>query len=133
MRDFAYDVTRSEKRAKPMGNYPAFALACIRSGAPLSDVEGPLNEVRGWIRSAFPRITCLASALEGLGKESGEANVAALRVMRNVERPCPNATDELIRELNELIASAETVRDALYQRRYTDQRQNDGRRERDQR
>lgn len=130
-RAFVYDVTRQEKRAKPMGNYPAYALTCIRSGAPLSDVEGPLNEVRGWIRSHFPRITDLASALEGLGKESGEANVAALKLMRTVDKPCRNAVDELIKELNEMIAAAETVRDALYEVRYTDQRQNDGRRDRD--
>lgn len=126
-RAFAYDVTRTEKRAKPMGQYPAYALTCIRSGAPISDVEGPLNEVRGWIRSHFPRITCLASALEGLGKESGEANVAALRVMRNVEKPCPTAVEELIRELNEMIAAAEVVRDALYERRYADTNKRTGR------
>lgn len=105
-----------------MGQYPAYALTCIRSGAPLSDVLGPLNEVMGWVRSLGGRVTCLPTALEGLGKESGEAIVAALKLMRNADNPPAGAVDECIRELNELIAAAETVRDALYERRYADKK-----------
>ncbi len=105
-RAWRFDVTRQERRAKPLGQYPDFALAVLRSGAPASDALKPLDELRGWIRSHVPALSCLATALEAEQKEQGEADNAQMRLQRHADTPTPALLDEWIRE-------AEEHRDAL--------------------
>lgn len=100
-RAFAYDVTRSEKRAKPFGNFPAYAAVCLKAGASVSDVMRPLEEVRGWILSHMEQTRCMATALLNETKEQGEADVAQMKLQRQADKPTDAALDEYLREATE--------------------------------
>lgn len=116
-RGWRYDATRSARKQKPAGKLPEFALACLRSGAPLADVLAPLNELVGWVRSHAPRLR-LAEAIEAQGKEQGDATVAALRLIKDCENPSLDALDAFIKEAEELMVSTQQALDTAYALRY---------------
>ena len=97
-RSTIYDFTRSEKRGKPFGIFPAYAAVCLKAGASVSDVMKPLEEVRGWILSHMEQTRCMATALLNSSKESGEATTAGMKLMREADRPSDAALDEYLRE-----------------------------------
>lgn len=117
-RTFAYGVTQSEKRIKPLGQYPDYALAVLRSGAPASDALKPLDELRGWIQSHAAKIGCLATALEAETKEEGEANTAQMRLQRYADKPTMAALDEFIREAEQHREALDQAIQCAYQRKY---------------
>lgn len=100
-RAWRFDVTRSEKRAKPFGNFPAYAAVCLKAGASVSDVMRPLEEVRGWILSHMEQTRCMATALLNETKEQGEADVAQMKLQRQADKPTDAALDEYLREATE--------------------------------
>lgn len=97
-RAWRFDVTRSEKRAKPFGNFPAYAAVCLKAGASVSDVMKPLEEVRGWILSHMEQTRCIATALLNETKEQGEADVAQMKLQRLADKPTDAALDEYLTE-----------------------------------
>lgn len=114
-RSWRFDVTRSARKQKPAGKLPEYALACLRSGAPLADVLKPINELTGWIRSFAPRLK-LAEAIEAQAEEMGEANTAAIRLVR--DESDLNKLDEFIKEANEAMVAIQDALDAAYKLRY---------------
>lgn len=117
-RAWRFDVTRSEKRAKPFGNFPAYAAVCLKAGASVSDVMKPLEEVRGWILSHLEQTRCIATALLNTAKESGEANTAGLKLMRESSKPTDAALDEYLREACEHRDALNVAIDTAYALRY---------------
>ena len=101
VRAIVYDITRTEKRAKPFGRYPEIALAVLRSGAPVSDALKPLDELRAWLRTFMQVPHCLATALQAHTKESGEAQNAAMTLQRVADKPTLAALDKWITEAEE--------------------------------
>lgn len=117
-RNFAYAVTQTEKRLKPAGQLPDYAVACVRSGVPTADAIRPLSELIGFIASHAPRIRCMATALENHTKEAGEAANAAMRLQKMADKPTPAAVDEWIREAEELKVALDEALECAYALKY---------------
>lgn len=117
-RAYVYDVTRTEKRIKPLGNFPMYAMTVLRSGAPVSDALKPLDELRGWLLSHAPTLRCLATALEAEQKEQGEADNAQMRLQRHADNPTPALLDEWITEAEQHKAALEEALRCAYAIKY---------------
>lgn len=117
-RAFVYDVTRTEKRVKPLGQYPSYAATVLRSGAPLSDALKPLDELRGWLLSHVPALHCLATTLENEQKEQGEADNAQMKLQRHADRPNPALLDAWIREAVEHRTAIDAALQCAYALKY---------------
>lgn len=121
-RNFAYAVTQTERRLKPLGQYPDYAVAVMRSGAPVSDALKPLDELRGWILSHAPALRCLATALENEQKEQGEADNAQMKLQRHADSPTPALLDEWITEAEQHRAALDEALRCAYEIKYNSNR-----------